>query len=176
MVTPRGNDTAKTVSFNAHQSFARPSSDCGYWEHTLPNICQLWSRHVHTVGVSNNVLDTVDVVNTMNLQNCSYFCNSLGRVDVPPSACDHLEPLIAPGCTCTESPVNGRLECLAALCSTNQVNVFVDAELARCGTTALSGASSMPISTVTSSTSSSHRNFNFYKPAHDDTREHVTVE
>ncbi len=45
----------------------------------------------------------------------------------------------APGCTCTESPVNKELACLEALCSTNQVNVFVDAELARCGTSAFSG-------------------------------------
>ncbi|KAI0667004.1 hypothetical protein C8Q78DRAFT_411934 [Trametes maxima] len=70
----------------------------------------------------------------MSVRDCSVFCQHVGRLTFTNSSCDVLDTLFAEGCTCAEDPVERAGPCLTSLCAPAQVDAFVSAESARCGT------------------------------------------
>ncbi|KAI0827540.1 hypothetical protein BC628DRAFT_1367214 [Trametes gibbosa] len=64
---------------------------------------------------------------------CDYFCEHVGRLSLFPSTCSTAEDFITRDCTCAESPVKQNIGCLQSLCSPEDFDSIVAAEVTRCG-------------------------------------------
>ncbi|KAI0628475.1 hypothetical protein C8Q77DRAFT_1162223 [Trametes polyzona] len=84
----------------------------------------------------------------MSFPECDYFCLHVGRVSIVPSNCDSAEDFFARDCQCDESPVKQNAACLQSICTPQQFNDIVAAEVARCGSSVTS-TSANPEATLT---------------------------